>query len=73
MSAVDFLKREITVGSHVVYAVRRFSDITFKRMKVLQIVQEGEQPFISGLTPEGRRVQVRNLNTVIVIPDEVPA
>ncbi len=67
MKIVDCVGREIKVGSSVMYAVRRFSDITFKRMTVQQIVVAGDAPYLSGFKPDGRRVQVRNLKTVMVI------
>ncbi len=68
MKIVDFVGREIKVGSTVVYAVRRFSDITFKRMTVQQIVETGKdgKPYLSGFKPDGRRVQIHNLGTVMV-------
>ncbi len=75
MKVVDFVGREIKVGSRVVYAVRRFSDITFHKMTVEQIVSGNDgKPYLSGCKSDGRRVQVHNLHTVMVIvPVEEPA
>jgi hypothetical protein len=69
MRVVDCVDREVKVGCTVLYAVRRGSSMWLKRMTVLQIVEGGPngRPYLSGTTPEGRRVSVRNLDTVAVI------
>jgi hypothetical protein len=69
MRVVDCVDREVKVGCSILYAVRRGSSMWLKRMTVLQIVESGPngRPYLSGTTPEGRRVNVRNLDTVVVI------
>ncbi len=69
MKVVDCVDREIKVGCSVLYAVRRGSCMWLKRMTVQQVVENGSngQPYLSGFTPEGRRVSVHNLDTVVVI------
>ena len=68
MKVVDCVDREIKVGCTILYAVRRGSEMWLKRMKVQQIVWDGNsRPCLSGFAPEGRRVSVRNLKTVAVI------
>jgi hypothetical protein len=69
MKVVDFVGREIKVGCSVLYAVRRGSGMWLKRMTVLQIVESGPngRPYLSGTTPDGRRVNVHKLDTVVVV------
>ena len=52
MKVVDCVDREIKVGCTVLYAVRRGSEMWLKRMKVQQIVWDGNsRPCLSGLRP----------------------
>ena len=65
-NAVDFMGRTITVGSLVAYPVRRGSKMWLNKLRVQQVVPD-LTPWISGFSDGGRRVQVRNLENVVVV------
>jgi hypothetical protein len=68
MNAVDFLGRSITVGSLVAYPVRRGSKMWLNKLRVQQVVPD-QSPWISGYSDGGRRVQVKNLENVVVVQE----
>ncbi|MHB9044474.1 MAG: hypothetical protein ACYC35_00915 [Pirellulales bacterium] len=69
MSVKDCVGREIKAGCAILYPVRRGSRMWMSRMKVQQIVpaDEKKQPYVSGFNNDGRRVNVHNLDMVVVV------
>lgn len=67
-NAVDFLGRTIRVGALVAYPVRRGSRMWLSKLRVQQIVPD-QEPWISGFSDIGRRVQVKNLANVLVVEE----
>lgn len=62
----DSVGREIKAGCNIVYPVRRGSKMWLSRMQVQQVVP-GTPAHVSGFNGDGRRVSVRNLESVIVV------
>jgi hypothetical protein len=65
----DFLGRDIVAGNDVVYPVRRGSSMWLSRMKVLST--EGGK--LRGNNPEGRQIQLTNLENIVVVDVPKPA
>ena len=68
----DFLGREIVAGNTVVYPVRRGSSLWMNRMTVLGTTNG----VLTGNNPEGRRINLTNIENVTVVElpkPEVPA
>jgi virulence-associated protein VagC len=65
----DRVGREIKPGCSVLYPVRRKSDMWLSELKVQQVVPGDSQkgPTLCGFSPIGRRVNVYNLENVVVI------
>jgi len=65
---LDFVGRVIKAGCSIVYPVRRGSDMRLHRMQVQQVVPgDGDRPpQITGFNSDGRRVNVQNVNNVVV-------
>jgi len=61
--ATDFLGRSIAVGDTLIYPVRQKSRMWLKRL----VVSKVESDIIHGNSPQGRRVQLTNLNNTIVV------
>jgi hypothetical protein len=64
--AVDFLGHAITVGSTILYPVRRGAKMWLTKLRIQQITP-GEEPTVSGYSDTGRRVHVRNLQNSVVV------
>ena len=69
MKVFDYVDREIKIGCNILYAVRRGSEMWLKRMRVQQVIADDGRgnSLLKGFTPDGRRVTVHNLKTVVVI------
>lgn len=69
MSVTDCVGREIKAGCTILYPVRRGSRMWQSRMQVQQVVPEtvSKGAYVSGFNNDGRRVNVHNLDMVIVI------
>ena len=69
MKVLDCVGREIKVDCNILYAVRRGSSMWLKRMRVQQVLADDGKgnPILNGFTPDGRRVTVHNLRTVVVV------
>lgn len=63
---LDFVGREITGGSTVIYPVRKGSSMWLNRCTVTKI-EEGVQPVILGVLSNGHVVRVKNLQNVVVV------
>jgi len=61
--ATDFLGRSIAVDDTLIYPVRRGSRMWLNRI----VVSKVESDVIHGANPQGRRVQLTNLNNTIVV------
>lgn len=68
---LDFIGRQITVGSTIVYPVRRGSEMWMQKIKVTQVVG-GETPTINGFNDGGRRITVHNVKNVVVVAPVTP-
>lgn len=68
--ARDFTKREIKVGDKIAYPVRQGSRMWLKDLVVRQIATGPDGPFVAGTNTKGRRVSVKNLENVVIIPNE---
>lgn len=66
--AVDFVGREITVGSTIAYAVRRGAKMWLTKLRVQQITP-GDEPTVSGFNDAGRRVHITNLQNSVVVQE----
>lgn len=71
--ASDFLGKPITVGSRVVYPVRRGSKLWLNKMDVDLIDESSGEAVLIGKSNTGRPNRVKNLTNVIVVPKDVPA
>jgi hypothetical protein len=60
----DFLGREIKPGDLLVYPVRRGSAMWLNRLSVTQALQGS----VTGFSPEGRRITIKNLDNSVVVP-----
>ncbi len=65
MTVTDCVGREIKAGCSILYPVRRGSRMWMSRMQVQRVIPSA-RPYVSGFNSDGRRVNVRNLNMVVV-------
>jgi hypothetical protein len=65
----DAVGRQIKPGCTVMYPVRRGSNMWLSELRVQQIVpgDSVKGPYLSGFSNVGRRINVHNLENVIVI------
>jgi hypothetical protein len=66
----DFVGQEIKSGMTVVYPVRRRSQMLLHALRVTMI-EQGSEPKIIGYNGKGRRITIKNLHTVIVVPKTI--
>jgi hypothetical protein len=62
--ATDFTGRTIESGHVVVYPVRRKSDLYLNKLNVTQVLDDS----IVGYSPSGKRLTIRNLKNVVIVP-----
>jgi hypothetical protein len=62
--AVDFTGRTIEAGHIVVYPVRRGSNMWLNKLNVQQVNSDS----IVGYSPIGKRLTIKNLKNVVIIP-----
>jgi hypothetical protein len=67
---LDFMGREITAGSTVIYPVRRGSQMWMQELSVTQVVG-GTSPIITGFNPSGRKITLHNVGNVTVVQPRV--
>jgi hypothetical protein len=67
---LDFMGREITAGSTVIYPVRRGSKMWMQELSVTQVVP-GTDPTVAGTSPSGRRITLHNVGNVTVVAARV--
>jgi hypothetical protein len=71
-SLKDFMGRDITVNSTIVYPVRRGSSMWMQKMKVTQIIT-GNKVSIGGFNGDGRKITIHNIDNVTVVEPIVPS
>lgn len=69
MSVKDCVGREIKAGCTILYPVRRGSRMWLSRLQVQSAVpgDETRPPRVSGFNGDGRRVNVHNIDMVVVV------
>lgn len=69
MSVTDCVGREIKAGCTILYPVRRGSRMWQSRMQVQLVAPEttSKGASVSGFNNDGRRVNVHNLDMVVVV------
>jgi hypothetical protein len=67
---LDFMGREITAGSTVIYPVRRGSSMWMQEISVTQVVP-GTTPTLTGFNPSGRKITLHNVGNVTVVEPRV--
>jgi hypothetical protein len=65
--AKDIVGRVIKAGVEIAYPVRRGSEMWLNRLQVQQVIDNGVEWTVSGYNSEGRRVNVHNLDNIIVL------
>lgn len=62
----DFFGNLIEAPCNVLYPVRQRSSLWLETARIDEVGEDDKGPYLSGYKPEGRRIRLRKLSTVVV-------